>query len=206
MYTDLMEALGVFIFCKDRHGKYVHANELLAQAAGLDSPSQIINKTDDDLIWASQAKQFQQGDKAVFNGYSFVDVQETQIQPNKIATIVTTKILDCTESHSPRIMGGYRDITAKQTGKIILPNKCLRLGPQFDNITLSYHEVETLKLIIRGLTSKVIAKQLCKSEKCIEYRTKILRQKLQCKTKKELVALAMDNGLTFHASDPVNWL
>ena len=209
MYTDVMEAKGGFTFIKDRYGRYVHASEKFAEAAGLDSPSQIVNKTDNDLIWTSQADEFQLGDQLVWNGEAFDNVQEQQIQKNNVATIITTKYIVGTETKNPLLHGYFVDITGyyieKKIGKIDLTNKCLNLGPEYGNTSLTHLEVETLRLVLRGHNNQEIAQALCRSTKCIESRIKKLKKKLQCKKKEDLSAFSIMNGLTFLAKNSINW-
>lgn len=65
----------------------------MAEASGLDSPKQVIGKTDYDLCWCKQADIFRGGDKEVLHGNVLINVQETQIQPTKIANILTSKTI-----------------------------------------------------------------------------------------------------------------
>ena len=51
------------IWWKDKYYKYLGCNTEAAKKAGLDSPSDIVGKTDYDLHWAEQAENFNAGDR-----------------------------------------------------------------------------------------------------------------------------------------------
>jgi PAS domain-containing protein len=115
----ILKNLNLFIFAKDKKFRYLYCNEIFAEVAGLDSPSQIQNKTDNDLFWHKQADFFNAGDRLVLSGGTFVNTLETQLQPKKIARILTTKTL--LKSQSGKLLGlvgSYIDVSDYTIKKI----------------------------------------------------------------------------------------
>lgn len=61
----LSEQLPCHIFWKDRKGRYLGCNKLMAESAGINFPNEIVGKTDFDLSWKASAKRLQKNDSEV---------------------------------------------------------------------------------------------------------------------------------------------
>jgi DNA-binding CsgD family transcriptional regulator len=190
-----------FFFAKDLNGKFYFCNESFAAVAGVDSPHQIIGKTDNDLIWHKQANVFQNGDKIVLNGESFVNVEERMIQSYKLATIIVTKQKFMNKrDECIGVIGSFIDITGfrlqKKSGRYDAETGRFCLGNNFDNAYLSPKQYQIFKYILLGYSSKRIAECLHISHRTVEAYTNTIKHKLQCHSKGDIIATAICGGLT----------
>src|SRR5688500_3018703 len=92
MLDQIMKHLKMYIWAKDKNYKYIFCNESFAEAAGLDSPEQIVGKSDSQLPWRKFAEYYQAGDYGVLEGNMRVNV------PEIIETVTNVKEILVTES------------------------------------------------------------------------------------------------------------
>lgn len=197
MIAELFSEKNLFVFEKDRHGKYVDANENFVFAAGLDSKIQIIGKYDDDLFWKKQAKIFQRGDANVIRGRLMINQLELQQQSCKIASILTTKL---PKKNKEGVFGSFIDLTdlifIKKEGSFDKKLKKFYLGKSFGDAYFTTKEMEIFKLLLLGYSSKMIARKLDITQSTSDWHTSNIILKLQCKSKKYLIETAVKNGLS----------
>jgi PAS domain S-box-containing protein len=114
----VMDSIPQFIFWKDRNSLYLGCNENFAHVAGLKSASEIVGKTDYDLVWKKEeADFFVECDRRVINtGMAEFHIIEPQLQANgKQAWLDTNKVPIFDESGLViGILGTYEDITERQ--------------------------------------------------------------------------------------------
>ena len=201
MIESLLTAnLPIIIFAKDTNSKFLFCNEAAAEAAGLDSPSQIIGKTDYDLAWRNQAELYRSGDQNVLHGKILINVQEPQTQPEKVATILISKTRMCDKKGFVKgIIGHATDITGysitKNNGHIDSQKNIFYLGQDFSNEYLTKREFEVFKYLLSGKSVEEIALILSRSKKTIQVQIKSIANKLQCSHKSEIIPTAMKYGL-----------
>jgi len=194
--------LNHFVFAKDRNGKFLFCNENFARASGLDSPNQLIGKTDDDACWRDQADFFREGDGRVMAGGVMLNVYEIQTQPDKIADIIVTKNKLYNRSNKCiGIVGTFLDITGYQliqkSGYFVEDKKRFYLGGKFANEYFTKREVDVFRLILLGYTTTRIAGSLGIKPKTVDYFIEKIRLKLQCSSKAEIIAAAITHGFTY---------
>ena len=51
LLQQIIDQLPMNIFCRDKHGRYLFANKAFAREAGLQDPSELIGKSDDEMPW-----------------------------------------------------------------------------------------------------------------------------------------------------------
>jgi len=51
LLQQIIDQLPMSIFCRDSHGRYLFANQMFANEAKLDSPAEVIGKTDAQMPW-----------------------------------------------------------------------------------------------------------------------------------------------------------
>ncbi len=106
------------IFWKDRNSVYLGCNENQARAAGLESPQDIIGKTDYDLPWnKEEAEHYRMIDQQVMKtGKAEYHIMETQLQADgRVAWLDTNKIpLFNNEGQVFGILGTYENITERK--------------------------------------------------------------------------------------------
>jgi DNA-binding CsgD family transcriptional regulator len=198
----ILNDIDIYLFAKDRKGKYIFANDNLAYAAGMDSKEQMIGKTDYDLIWREQADVFRQGDKRTFDGNPHIKIPEVQIQPDGIKEIMTSKnILYNRNDTAVGIIGFY----IENTGKVLVDKegiydpvkKRIYLGSVFNSEYLTRREIQVFYYVLLGLSARKIADRLFRSKRTIEYHIDKIKNKLQCDTRGDMVAIAIKSGLTY---------
>jgi PAS domain S-box-containing protein len=114
----VMNNIPQFIFWKDRNSVYLGCNKNQAKVAGLNSPEEIVGKTDFDLPWKKEeAELFRECDQRVMNsGVGEYHIIEQQFQSDgKQAWVDTNKVpLFDLKGNVIGILGTYEDITARK--------------------------------------------------------------------------------------------
>ena len=201
MKDQILDSLNLYIWAKDKNYKYIYCNENYARAAGLDSPEQIAGKSDDEMPWREQADFFRQGDAGVFQGKIRLNVPEVEIMIDKVADILVTENQLLNKSGKcVGLVGSYIDITGqrliKKTGYYNDKEQRYYLGPDLDNAHLTLREIEVFKRVLLGYSARQIAEVVGISPKTVEGHIENLRTKLQAGSKGELIATAIQFGLT----------
>lgn len=79
----ILETLPLRVFWKDRQCRYLGANPLFAEDAGLESVADLIGKGDDQLGWWKQAERFQAEDRQVMeSGIGRIGYEESRLKAN----------------------------------------------------------------------------------------------------------------------------
>ena len=107
-----------YVFWKDRNSTYLGCNLKFAKSAGLDSPIEIIGKTDYDLPWSKEESDFfRKIDKEVMDSrIPQVNFEEPQtINDGSTKWLRTSKIPLFDENDNViGILGTYEDITERK--------------------------------------------------------------------------------------------
>lgn len=193
----------LFTWEKDQNFRYVNCSESYAMAAGQDSPHAMIGKTDDQMPWRQLADYFRAGDQAILDGQGLerLLVQEKEIMADRTADILVTErqLLD-RSGKCIGVIGHFVDIS----GHILVKTReewalsdsgTICLGEKFDNIELTKEEVRVMEQYISNLSAKEIGRKLEKSHRTIEAQIESIKKKLQCKSKADVVAIAMRSGI-----------
>ena len=201
MKEEILSQLNLYIWAKDKSYRYLYCNERYAEAAGLDSPQQIIGKSDDQLPWRKLADYFKAGDYGVLQGNVRVNAPEMSDTLNNITDIlVSENQLLNREDKCVGIVGSFVDITGKQlvkkTGYFNAKFDRFCLGEDFNNICLSSREIDVFKRLLLGYSSRQTGELLKISTKTVESYIDTIKLKLQSKSKGEIIATAIQFGLT----------
>lgn len=197
----ILDQLNICVWAKDKKFKYLYCNEVYAESAGLDSPNQIVGRTDDAMPWRKQADHFREGDHDVFQGHIRINVPEIEVTKEKVADILVTESrLNDRNGKCIGLVGSYIDITGKQlvkkSGYYNKVEKRYYLGADFGNEYLTIREIEVLKRLLLGYTAAQAGASLKISPKTVESYIENLRIKLQAHSKGEIIATAIQYGLT----------
>ena len=196
----------ILIFAKDINSRYLFCNEAAAKAAGLDSPKQIIGKSDDDLYWREHASLYAYYDKQVLKGEILINKQIPITAVNKIETLLLSEaqFLD-KNGFSKGVVGHAVDITGytitKNNGFINREKNTFFLGETFNDDYFTRREFEVFKYLLQGYSVDEIALKTGRSSKTIQTQIKHITRKLQCNHKSEIVPTAMRLGLTHVLGD-----
>lgn len=110
----IINTVPVRIFWKDLNGVYIGANRAFINDAQLNDSSNIIGKTDFDMIWKEDAQRFRDDDASVVNsGVAQLEYEEEQPRDDgSILYLVTSKVpLKDSDDNTIGILGIYSDIT-----------------------------------------------------------------------------------------------
>src|SRR3990167_6837972 len=105
------------IFWKDGNGRFLGCNHHFAQAAGFNSPNELVGKTDYDMPWREQAEKYIQDDLEVIRTrkekLGIEDVQ-TQADGKVIVALVSKVPLIDEVGNVFGVLGIYTDITDRK--------------------------------------------------------------------------------------------
>jgi DNA-binding CsgD family transcriptional regulator len=184
--THLIDFVPHAIFYKDKRLRFVTANSVFLQAAGLSNRMELHGKDDFDMPWGKMfAKQYRFDDKIILQGQSKLRYLEYQMQATgHIVQVMVSKkpIMD----HNNNIIGiiGIYDLYRTQVAAM-LPKQ----------------QQQCLALTANGLSAKQIAQHMHLSVRTIEYYLQILKRKLACRNKLELIKKAYATDLLINHSD-----
>jgi PAS domain S-box-containing protein len=113
----VMDNIPQAVFWKDRDLVYLGCNQAFAEDAGLDSPDQIIGKTDFDMPWMEQAELYRADDQKVMDeGVAKLNYEEPQTSPAGGTTWLRTSKIPMGDDTGEvfAVLGMYEDITASK--------------------------------------------------------------------------------------------
>lgn len=114
----VIESIPHYVFWKDRESNYLGCNANFASVAGLDSPVDIVGKTDFDLPWSKQeAESYRKMDHEIMDsGEARVNVEEKQLQVggNRVDVLTSKVPLRDADGKIMGILGLYSDITERK--------------------------------------------------------------------------------------------
>jgi len=129
MIEEIINAIPVRVFWKDKNLVYLGCNTMFAKDAGFTDPKDIIGKDDYQMGWRNQAELYRGDDRKVIeSGSSSLHLEEPQTTPEgKSITLLTSKIpLRSSTGEIIGILGTYIDITErKQAEEALLKTKTL---------------------------------------------------------------------------------
>lgn len=119
--SDLLQAIidtvPVRVFWKDRALRYLGCNPAFARDAGKSDPSEVLGKSDYELVWANEAARYQADDVAVIKSQSpRIGFEEPQPTPSgHTAWLRTSKVpLKDHEDQIIGVLGTYEDISEQR--------------------------------------------------------------------------------------------
>lgn len=161
-------------FAKDKDGCYLFCNFIMAEDLGLSGPSEIIGRTDKELIWKSFAGGLQEHDQYVIakqEDYDFVE-------PVRLLTKQSVDLI----SHKYPFICSADDKIDGVFGVSFVKSYC----DKFNH--LSNQQEQVVILTTQGLSAKEIAKVLHISYRTVEEYLEKARIRLGCRNKAQLVA------------------
>lgn len=201
MIDQIMKQLNIYAWAKDKNYKYLYCNEHFARAAGLDSPNQIVGKSDNQLYWKKFADYYQVDDYGVMQGHLRINAPEVTDAVKNIKDILVTKSQLVNNNKCIGVVGSFIDITGRQlinkTGYYDPINKRYYFDDEvLGNLYLTEREITVFKHILLGYSARQIGEKIKISSKTVESHFESIRIKLQAKNKGEIIATAIQFGLT----------
>ena len=111
---DIINAIPMRVFWKDRNLVYLGCNKAFARDAGFADPKELVGKDDFQMVWRKQAESYRADDRQVIeSGQSKLFIEEPQTTPaGKTLTLLTSKIpLRNDQGEITGVLGTYMDIT-----------------------------------------------------------------------------------------------
>ena len=197
------------LFCEKNTDLVItKCNNTYLKYANVKSDNQILGLTDYELPWADNADVYQKHDLDALYGnhYSTIIPQRLLLGTNKISTdllILHTKFQK--RDATGKVIGiSVRAVEIINQDSTALINLLTRKSPAEKNsfylgkkhtaIKLSKRQSEILFYLSMRKTNKSIAKILNLSVRTIEYYIEIIKNKYQCRTRWELIDLAIQQG------------
>ncbi len=189
------ESPRVNAWIKDSQSCYIKVSEGFAQHTGLDSPTQIIGKRDTDLIWQENAPYIYKEDKLIFAGIQIINAQHYRRTSKGIKTLLINKQLQ-----KEWLVGNAVDITGRvlmqQNGRWNIQTKRFEIN----GLKITAKEIEVVRLLLIGQSSKLMAIRLSISIKTVEQRIESLRRKFNAGSKVVLTEILHQWGMGYLAS------
>jgi PAS domain S-box-containing protein len=117
----VLDTIPAGVYWKDRNSVYLGCNYLFAANGGLESPEQILGKTDFDLPWGdAEAQSYIADDRTVIStGIPKLHYEETQhTADGKVKWVSTSKVpMTDAEGNIIGVLGSFEDITNKKQGE-----------------------------------------------------------------------------------------
>jgi two-component system cell cycle sensor histidine kinase/response regulator CckA len=117
MLRTILDNIPERVFWKDREGRFLGCNLLLARDCGFESPAGLIGKTDYDIIFHENAEVYRADDRQVMEtNRAKLNFEERQTKPDgRTAYLMTSKVpLHDTRGRVIGILGTYEDITERK--------------------------------------------------------------------------------------------
>lgn len=113
----VMDNIPQAVFWKDKNLVYLGCNRAFAEDAGLDSPEQIIGKTDYDMPWKPEAELYRADDQKVMeSGQPKLNFEEPQTTPTGETIWLRTSKVPMVDAQGNvfAVLGMYEDITERK--------------------------------------------------------------------------------------------
>lgn len=146
VFKKILDAVPVRIFWKDQLSVYIGCNQQFAKDAGVNSPDEVIGKTDFEFRKKEEAQKFRLDDKKVIDsGKPLLNIEEFQTMPNgDLRWIKTSKIpFKDNKDNIIGIIGIYEDISEK---RLMLRQVQAKNFQQEKLLNTAWHLSESLKL------------------------------------------------------------
>jgi PAS domain S-box-containing protein len=114
---EIINAIPVRVFWKDKNLVYLGCNAVFARDAGFADPKDIIGKDDSQMGWRDQAEKYRADDRQVIeSGCSKLLIEESQTTPEgNTITLLSSKIpLRSSNGEISGVLGTYMDITERK--------------------------------------------------------------------------------------------
>lgn len=209
---DFLERIPGVFGVKNREGQYVALNQECAEMFGYENPETFIEHggTDKDLRApaADLAEQFILEDQRVFKQKAsqktfvsgiyadqevsyyygekiYLDDQYIAFQHRNIADLKSLQLLNIHQLYAH---------IKKKSPKSLSNQGTICLEERYQEFKLSKRQTEVLYLLIVGKVMREIALILKISQRTVETHLEVIKERLGCKTKGQLIAYAIENG------------
>ncbi len=123
MVQTVLNTIPVRVFWKNRDLEYTGCNRLFAQDAGLQSPDEVVGKTDYDLAWKAFAERYRADDRKVIDaGMLKLGYEEPlETEDGRTTWLRTSKVPFRDQNGNViGVLGSYEDITERKKAAVAL--------------------------------------------------------------------------------------
>jgi DNA-binding CsgD family transcriptional regulator len=169
----VIEQLPGCLFIKDLRLQFVDANKTFLQDAGV-RLDDIKGLNDADMPWQFMQHKYRQDDLTVLHKQSLLSTVEMHVnqEGKRFQVLVTKKCLYSSHHKKIGIIGFFQALPAATENSLQ---------------TLSKRQQTVYHLLIQGKTAKEISVSLALSHRTIQYYTDLIKTKLNCRTKSDLI-------------------
>lgn len=189
----LESGIMLHVWWKDRHGKYLGSNDVMAKNGGID-PETLKGLNDFDLCWKDSAAKFRENDHLVMTtekSYAFAEygVHMDGIDRSFISYKTPLRV------RTNRVIGsvGVALIASMDPTTATAPIKaCVKYLINNCVVRFTLREAECINETLKGLSAKQIADVMQISVRTVEDYLSKIKQKVRCDTKTLLVKSALN--------------
>ena len=117
MLHDVINAIPVRVFWKDKNSVYMGCNQLFADDTGRGHPDNVVGDIDNNFAFADQAELYRSDDREVMDsGESKINFEEPQTRPDGVVNWLNTSKIPLRNSKGEiyGVLGTYEDITSRK--------------------------------------------------------------------------------------------
>ncbi len=185
--------------------QYITCNKAFANFANLTSPKDIVGMNDTQFHWDKYIEIYLESDKIARENKNSRIIEPIISADKKEVTVLTKKtaielqdysqvvachisIIENSNFHTLKsLMKKNTDI---KINSVVVDNYSAFLGKK-----ITEKESEIYFYMLRGFSSKQIAQQIKRSPKTVESHIEKLKEKLNCKTRSDLINIAYENNI-----------
>lgn len=209
-HNELIEHLPGYVLWKDINSVYLKANTNAAHLLGFKHPDELVGITDYDVCCkaADDADLFVEADKKVQRSHKPISVLNVSTFANdQFKILLANKSLFFDGNSEPcGVVGQYLELDSgilKNSYFLFNIHSMIKnkknvanyyLNGEYGGIKLSTRQAQCLFYVLRGKTSKVIAKLLHLSNRTVESYLDDIKVKMECKNKAELIEKSLYLG------------
>lgn len=200
MQSLIIEDVELGVYSKDKNGVYLYCNEVFAEEADVDSPSQIIGKTDKQLVWGEQSKYINTVDHKVMTGSKYVNEPFHVLRDSEeVLLVYTTKspLLDARGDVIGISGVSVCDKTPSSAVAYDVADECFKFSASSHTVNLTRDQVITCTMLMCRHNYDAIAKRLNVARRTVEERIKKLCREFQVANPGELITVMLKTGLIY---------
>jgi DNA-binding CsgD family transcriptional regulator len=205
----ILNNLPLICFWKDRDFNYLGCNPENLHAVKINKIDEFIGKTDFDMPWKDIADKFRGEDKQVLKGDTILCVDTLTIADGARSSLIVKKAPLYTQDK--KIIGvvgtgfdlnkdNYKAAAMLLTGAgIKIPHLYSYIGSEnpdfiYENVKFTKRQAQIISHFLKGHSADLTAKYLGLSRRTIESAIMLLKEKLGCKEKYQIIDKALELG------------
>lgn len=152
VFKDIIDNLPEHVYWKNTQGQYLGCNKLQAKDLNLDTPEQIIGKTDYDLSPKDKADAFRKIDEKIFSDGITIEAEEVIIKDGKNTVVLSKKAPIFDENKKiVGLLGVSFDITDRKKMELDLKEAMSKTEAALQSLQQSQHQEQQLRMTTEQL-------------------------------------------------------